>query len=118
MPFRIEAKLLQGEPRLRVFDTDSGAMRLHWRYRSGLIQPDPGLPCCSEDHQCTARANLHALMRELFLLSCIGNPQLLTHRAAADVCLECQRCVSETPAAPLATLRSGDKSLIFPGDRD
>lgn len=113
MAFKIEANLLQGEPRLRVFDADSGAVRLHWRYRSGLIQPDPDLPCCSEDHQCTARANLHALMRELFLLSCIGNPHVLTRRDAADACLGCQRCVNEVPAAPFPTLRPGDKNRIF-----
>ncbi len=117
MPFNIEANLLQGEPRLRIFDANSGAVRLHWRYRSGLIQHDPNLPLCSEDHQCTARANLHTLMRELFLLSCIGNPQLLTDRDAVNACLVCQQCVSGSPAVPLAVMRPGDNSLIFHGDQ-
>lgn len=92
MPFHIEANLLHGEPRLRVFDAASGALRLHWRYRSALVQACQERTVCSEEHLCAARANLHGLMRELFLLSCSANPRLLSLDAAADSCLNCDGC--------------------------
>lgn len=94
MSFNIEASLLQGTPRVRILDADSGALRLHWHYRNALIQACQDRAVCSEDHLCSARANLHALMRELFLLSCSANPRLLDLDAAADSCLLCDGCTS------------------------
>lgn len=94
MSFHIEANLHQGEPRLRVFDADSGALRLHWRYRTALTQACRGQGVCNEDHLCAARANLHALMRELFLLSCSSKFGLTGIDAAADACMHCDHCAA------------------------
>ena len=103
MHFRIEAELLQGEPRLRIFDADSGALRLQWRYRNALFQACGERRICDEDHLCAARANLRTLMRDLFLLSCVGKSSALGLAEASDACLNCDRCVSGGDA-PLATL--------------
>lgn len=102
MQFRIEAHLLQGEPRLRIFDADSGALRLHWRYRTALIDACHGRGICGEDQFCAARANLHALMRELFLLSCAGNASSFSLDGAADACRHCDRCTTAPAPVPLA----------------
>lgn len=99
MRFTIEAELLQGEPRLLIFDADSGALRLHWRYRPTLVRTGAEQTVCCDGHACAARANLHALMRELFLLSCTGN---VARNAASDHCMRCDACVPSAADAPLA----------------
>lgn len=88
MPYRIEAHLLQAGPRLRIFDAHSGTLRLQWCYRSEQLL---GL---ADDHPCAAQANLQALMRDLFLLSCADNASLLIRSGASDVCAYCDRCLS------------------------
>lgn len=100
MHFRIEAQLLQGEPRLRIFDAESGALRLQWRYRAALAHGCQEDHLCGNDQHCLARANLHTLMRDLFLLSCVGKAGWPNLEAATDVCAYCDRCTvshSDTP---------------------
>src|SRR3569832_2327235 len=113
MRFTIEAELLQGEPRLRIFDADSGALRLHWRYRPTLVRADAEQTVCCDDHACAARANLHALMRELFLLSCTGTAAALARYVASDHCMHCDACVQPAADAPLAARLSRLKRGIL-----
>src|SRR3569623_1453454 len=103
MQFRIEAHLLKVEPRQRIFAADSGALQLHWRYRTALIDACHGREICGEDQFCAARANLHALMRELFLLSCAGYAASFSLDGAADACRLCDRCTTAPAPVPLAS---------------
>src|SRR3569833_1610489 len=102
MRFTIEAELLQGAPRLRIFDADSGALRLHWRYRPTLVRTNAEQTVCCDDHACAARASLHALMRELFLLSSTGNAAAHARNEASDHCMHCDACVPPAADAPRA----------------
>src|SRR3569832_2423871 len=106
MRFTIEAELLQGEPRLRIFDADSGALRLHWRYRPTLVHTDAEQTENNDDQANTTRAKQHALMRELFLLSCTGNAAALARNVASEHCKHCDACVPPAADAPLAARQS------------
>jgi hypothetical protein len=106
MPYRIEAQLLQGGPRLRLFDAASGALRLQWRYRTELMPGSADRPADGAEHFCAARANLQALLRDLFLLSCADNTSLLIRTQAADVCAYCDQCLSGVHAADDRSLQA------------
>lgn len=81
----IDAWLENGEPRLRIVDADSGAVRLEWSC-ADAAGPCDGAPVCTRDHHCPARAALHGLINELFLLACVdclrsGRPVAAGRRA-------------------------------------
>ena len=66
----IDAWLENGEPRLRIVDAESGAVRLDWSGSDAAAPSCDGAPVCTRDHRCPARAALHGLINELFLLAC------------------------------------------------
>lgn len=91
MRFTIEAGLAQGVPRLRIFDADSGALRLQWRYHPVPARSEEDERAGCDQHDCAARAHLHSLMRDLFLLSCAANVGL-ARPVASDRCIHCDAC--------------------------
>src|SRR3569832_2455952 len=102
MRFTIEAELLQGVFCLCFFVVVSGALRLHWRYRPTLVRTLAEQSVRRDDQASAARANQHALTRELFLLSSTGNAAALARNVASDHCMHCDACVPPAADAPLA----------------
>ena len=104
MRFTIEAGLAQGVPRLRIFDADSGALRLQWRYPPEPSHSGEHETAGCNQHDCAARAHLHSLMRDLFLLSCASNVGL-ARAVASDRCIHCDACVpSSSDSVSIARL--------------
>lgn len=67
MHYRLEAYLVQGNPRLQIKEAESGAVRLVWDYPKF---PDAGIESERELAQSLATEEaLHKLFRKLFLLT-------------------------------------------------
>jgi hypothetical protein len=70
MRYLIDAWLDKGDPRLKITDADSGAVRLLWAYRRA--QPNTGdkEQGCVNGSPCAGCSALHCLVNHLFLLAC------------------------------------------------
>lgn len=69
MNCRIDAWLDQGNPCIRITDTDSGRICMQWSLRGKCPPADAAGPCNCD--ACPAGDALHGLVRELFLLACM-----------------------------------------------
>jgi hypothetical protein len=69
MRYLIDAWLDEGDPRLKITDADSGAVRLQWIYRR---DPSHALTAhaCAEGPPCAGCSALHCLVNHLILLAC------------------------------------------------
>ncbi|HET8702066.1 MAG TPA: hypothetical protein VFL97_10430 [Nitrococcus sp.] len=67
MPYRIDAYLVHGNPRLQIKEAESGAVRLVWDYPRS---PSSGIGSeCELARALVMEEALHKLFRRLFLLT-------------------------------------------------
>lgn len=94
MKFIVDARLENGEPRLRLVDADTGAIKFVWSlvaingmFDQGDIDPD--------DFLHPQRYGMNLLIKNLFLISCLderSHGHHTNHTPAADA--ECRRSKS------------------------
>lgn len=108
MSYVIDAWLERGEPRLRILDAKTGAVRMRWAYRRGAdaldvkgADPLDVKMGCHDDDQ----ANVSSLFRGLFLLACADRANIVSAARLAtfgDECVNCSGCTEEAGIRPVA----------------
>jgi len=98
MRYLIDAWLEEGDPRLKITDADSGAIRLQWIYRRmpSLTGTDHD---CLEGPPCSGCTALHCLVNDLFLLACADKLSSTVETVPAIASNESEYREQEAPAA-------------------
>lgn len=107
MRYLIDAWLEEGDPRLRITDADSGAVRLQWIYRRSPSRTGTDHDC-TEGPRCAGCSALHCLVNDLFLLACADKLCASIKTASATASNESEYRAPELPDA---------RQDVMPADR-
>lgn len=95
MGYVIDARLVQGNPQLRLIEPGTGNVRFEWDYQQVARQPSSDLIMGAEISDSGAARALKQLFKELMLVSCADRFSLPARSSSLGFgteCIDCKGC--------------------------